>query len=115
MISTKKFSRGWDSSTAPPGKESVLFCRVCTREMTVTRNENAPTSWSESLANIKHLHDTFHCDNAQEGWHKQALALLIRIEDEISLTIIKLLKQEVESILQGRIPTLLKFNQKGDV
>lgn len=54
-----------------PGTKESFKCGVCGTKMKVVgRNMFGPTSWAESLAKGKHLHDRFECPHLYKEWHR---------------------------------------------
>lgn len=48
-------------------------------------------------------HDYFFCPHSEEGWHKQALALVHAIEEMPSKRVARLMRMDLDDILQEHI------------
>ncbi len=92
------YHKGWDSFSADPGKVKKCVCKVCGEECEVKRNINGPTSWAESVGQLKHLHDFFFCKYVKEDWHMQIRALKHEQEATKSAAIKELLESEIAQI-----------------
>jgi len=100
------YSAGWDHFTPAPGDKESMECRICATEMTVRRNVNGPTGYVEAISRKEHLHDSFSCPNSDEAWHNQALAIMQWMQMTPSLSVKKILEDELAIILETKTPTL---------
>lgn len=63
-----------------PGTKESIECGVCGTKMNVIgRNILGPTSWAESVARSKHLHDSFECPYLHRNWHKRIRQLKVDV------------------------------------
>lgn len=91
---------GYDFFQTEPNTVKEIKCKVCGAICNVKRNEYGPTSWITAMANKKQHHDEFTCPNAEKEWHEDALDLLEEIEETKSKRVNKLLKQDLQELLE---------------
>jgi len=89
------YRSGWDVFAADCGSEEEKYCRVCNQKMKVERNAYGKTSMFGSPK----YHDQFTCNDSDEKWHRQALALRLGIEKTPSKRISELLEKDLEEVL----------------
>lgn len=99
------FVAGIDCVSVDPGKLESFVCRVCGVECEVQRNIDGPTSWAESIAKMKHMHDSFKCKQAMDPWHLQARALLQEKRKTNSTRLKQILQEEIDEILRTKQTT----------
>lgn len=90
---------GYDVFHETPGTVDERRCKVCGAVCDVTRNYMGATSWAESMAKKKHLHDRFVCPNTGADWHERAYRLVERIEESPSETVAGLMRQDLDKLL----------------
>ena len=91
---------GW---LAPdPGTCKSLKCGICDDEMNVKRNVLGPTSFVGALGGIKRLHDSFTCPNLEVDWHKKIVDLYREVRNTNSVTIKKIIREEIKNIRKTR-------------
>jgi hypothetical protein len=98
--------KGWDCFFPDPNTHDEMFCRVCGEKMSVIRCICGPTGYVEAIYGSKgRLHDSFHCNNSHEDWHKQSLRLLKLAEETPSALLEHIYRKEVEEILKDKHAT----------
>ena len=99
-----KYRLDWNNNDGrcfpAPGMVKKVKCGICGRQMKVKRNVLGPTSWVESMARGKHLHDSFMCPNLNQDWHKKIVDLKIEEHNTASDKIKKILEKEILEILK---------------
>lgn len=90
---------GYDVFYEAPGRVAERTCRICGTTCTVERNRLAATSWAESMAKRKWLHDFFKCPNTGADWHDRATDLVQRIEETPSERVAALMRQDLDELL----------------
>ena len=91
--------KGYDVFYEAPGLVVERSCFVCGTLCTVERNRLGATSWAESMAKKKSLHDFFVCPNTAEAWQNRASELVQRIEETPSERIAALMHQDLDELL----------------
>ncbi len=94
---------GYDCFITAPGENEEMTCRVCGAECDVRRNVYGATSWATAVAQRPSEHDYFFCPHSEESWHKQALELVHAIEEMPSKRVIRLMRMDLEDILEDHI------------
>lgn len=84
------------------GEVNKAKCGICGTQMSVRRNVNGPTSFSEAMARGAHLHDSFTCPHLMERWHTGIVNL--KMEAYASEGEYKVVKRELEK----RVKKILK-------
>jgi hypothetical protein len=107
-----EYLKGNDGLCFPkPGEVKECRCGICDSLCVVERNVDGPTSWAESMAKRKHLHDAFRCPHYGSEWHNLALDLIREMGRTASERIRALVKADLDELLAknlpGRIPDLL--------
>jgi len=98
-------------------KEPV-FCGVCSCEMTVSLNQEIPRGMVQAMAAHRDPNyefdpcDVFECPSRSEDWHYQAVELYKEIQQTRSAVIEKLLRDEIQQIVETRKPTKAIFNPR---
>lgn len=80
-------------------------CAFCNRPMDGPEEANGPTSWAESMAKGKHPYFRYTCPDFDKDWHIQVRQIRSYLERSPSAVLDKLLLEEIDLILNTRIPT----------
>ena len=99
-------SKGYELFFTDPNKHETMKCKVCGTFCDVKRGIIGATSFAESVSGSSHLHDEFICPNKGEKWHVQALELIKEIEKCHSPTLVRLMKGDLERLINEREATI---------
>ena len=91
--------KGYDVFYEVPGQVAERTCLICGTICIVERNRLAATSWTESMAKRKSLHDFLRCPNTGEAWYDRATDLVERIEGTPSDRVSALMRQDLDELL----------------
>jgi hypothetical protein len=99
-----------DYAFPDPGEYLDAYCGICHQKMAVERNVLGPTSSVEAMAvrlgqSSGRLHDRFYCEDREEPWHRQALAIHLEASNTASKRLADLLLDEAKEIVQTRRAT----------
>jgi hypothetical protein len=91
--------RGYDIFFEEPREIRERYCKVCGTLCEVKRNQTGPTGWVEAMARRARLHDFFYCPHSKKEWHKQALKIVLAIEETPSKRVAALMHQDLLDLL----------------
>jgi hypothetical protein len=100
---THSYENGVEIIYAKPGSYDKLHCKICKKEMEVSRNEFGATSYAHAMA-IHHgkmkgsLRDVFTCPNAPKAWHRKKKSLIDEKEDTSSPSLKRLIQKDIDAI-----------------
>ena len=86
-----------------PGVVDAANCGICSAPMDVTRNCQGSTSWAGRMAGIERKYDHFKCPHIDEGWHKQAKAILQEATKTASTKHKMMLMEEADEIVEDHL------------
>lgn len=92
-------TKGYDLFITNAGAEQTMHCRVCKAPCKVRRNVYGPTGFVSAMAKRFTVHDSFVCPHADEDWHRQALRLVMAIEQTPSPRVAQLMQQDLQDLL----------------
>lgn len=91
--------KGYDVFFVTPGSTASMTCVVCGRTLAPERDQVGPMSMADAVGNYKRPHDLFQCPSADDPWHRQALELVLAIEQMPSKRVADLMKQDLADLL----------------
>ncbi len=94
--------KGYDYFTPAIDTVTGINCKVCRDMCDVKRGVNDYISSVMAMAKIKTPHDSFTCPNSGKLWHDKALVLLQDIEKCNSLSIKKIMRNDLEKIIRDK-------------
>lgn len=92
--------KGYDIFFEKLGEVQERYCQVCGTKCKVKRDQLGATSYLGSLAKVKTPHDYFYCPYSDKDWHKQALELILAIEETPSKRIAELMQLDLIDLLE---------------
>jgi hypothetical protein len=85
-----------------PGEEPYKKnCLVCGSLFKKLEQVNGPTSFASAMAGVSSTHDYYYCEHSDEEWHFKALKLYRAIQEMPSVSIAKIMQQDLEDILKS--------------
>ena len=94
--------KGYDFFTALPDTVDEMVCKVCGEVCDAKRGISGPMSWAGAMAKKNTLHDSFSCPHSGTEWHEQALKIVRAIEEQSSLSVRKLMENDLVRIIKKK-------------
>jgi hypothetical protein len=107
VMMTKQRYTGFDYFTPDAGKIESMTCGACNEVMAVARNVDylLGTPWGPRHKSPTRKIDEFTCDNSNQDWHDQVIALRRFQRGTPSSVLSKLVEEEIIGIIESRTPT----------
>lgn len=75
-------------------------CRVCGAECVIKRGIDGPTCWAQAIGGTTTVHDWIYCPHWKKDWHEEALTLTLRLDEEESARVRKLITLDLADALR---------------
>lgn len=92
-----------DFRWARPNTVDSATCRVCSAECCIERGIDGPTCWAQAIGGTTTVHDWIYCPHWKEDWHDEALTLKLRLDEEPSARLRKVIALDLaDAVRRGR-------------